>query len=264
MSATLDAPREAESIVTTATAKERCNDSRQQQEAEQQRSTAEPRDEGNGNDDRRRKWRMQRYSTAKTKTISNSKRKIRLSFKTNTWILPRHRICRRKRILSKLSPQLPSAEPPVSVWTKISKSIMLADFGSLLTKILFSSGRTEIYGILIDMKIPTERSLCWGLRASKTVNLWNVLEALGFWLSYGELHSLYSPLRENRIDICFEMIDVAPSEMKDDEFRTAVAWPIANAKSAERLSLKWRMTVVSIWQMTFVSAGQQFLWDRRS
>ena len=44
-------------------------------------------------------------------------------------------------------------------------SIMLADFGSLLTKILFSYRSTEVYGILIVMKIPTERSRSWGLRS---------------------------------------------------------------------------------------------------
>ena len=44
-------------------------------------------------------------------------------------------------------------------------SIMLAGFGSLLTKILFSFRSTEVYGILIVMKIPTERSRSWGLRS---------------------------------------------------------------------------------------------------
>ena len=44
-------------------------------------------------------------------------------------------------------------------------SIMLAGFSSLLTKILFSFRSTEVYGILIVMKIPTERSRSWGLRS---------------------------------------------------------------------------------------------------
>ena len=44
-------------------------------------------------------------------------------------------------------------------------SIMLAGFGSLLTKILFSFRSTEVYGILVVMKIPTERSRSWGLRS---------------------------------------------------------------------------------------------------
>ena len=46
-----------------------------------------------------------------------------------------------------------------------SDSIMLAGFSSLLTKILFSCRSTEVYGILIVMKIPTERSRSWGLRS---------------------------------------------------------------------------------------------------
>ena len=44
-------------------------------------------------------------------------------------------------------------------------SIMLAGFGSLLTKILFLFRSTEVYGILIVIKIPTERSRSWGLRS---------------------------------------------------------------------------------------------------
>ena len=43
--------------------------------------------------------------------------------------------------------------------------LCLAGFGSLLTKILFSFKSTEVYGILIVMKIPTERSRSWGLRS---------------------------------------------------------------------------------------------------
>ena len=46
-----------------------------------------------------------------------------------------------------------------------SDSIMLAGFGSLLTKILFSYRSTEVYGVLIVMKTPTERSRSWGLRS---------------------------------------------------------------------------------------------------
>ena len=45
-------------------------------------------------------------------------------------------------------------------------SITLVGFGSLLTKILFSYRSTEVYGILIVMKIPAERSRSWGLRSN--------------------------------------------------------------------------------------------------
>lgn len=44
-------------------------------------------------------------------------------------------------------------------------SIMLTGFGNLLPKILFSFRSTEVYGILIVMKIPTERGRSWGLRS---------------------------------------------------------------------------------------------------
>ena len=44
-------------------------------------------------------------------------------------------------------------------------AFILADRGSLLTKILFSFRSTEVYGILIVMKIPTERGRSWGLRS---------------------------------------------------------------------------------------------------
>ena len=50
-------------------------------------------------------------------------------------------------------------------------SIMLAGFGSLLTKILFSYRSTEVSGTLIVMKVPTERSRSWGRRSGKTVSL---------------------------------------------------------------------------------------------
>ena len=50
-------------------------------------------------------------------------------------------------------------------------SIMLAGFGSLLTKILFSYRSTEVSGTLIAMKVPTERSRSWGRRAGKTATL---------------------------------------------------------------------------------------------
>ena len=43
-----------------------------------------------------------------------------------------------------------------------SDSITLAGFGNLLTKILFSFRSTEVYGVLIVMKIPAERSRSWG------------------------------------------------------------------------------------------------------
>jgi len=57
-------------------------------------------------------------------------------------------------------------------------SIMLVGFGSLLTKILFSYRSTEVYGILIVMKIPTERSRSWGLRSNP-------------WLLIGEVREVF-------------------------------------------------------------------------
>jgi len=57
-------------------------------------------------------------------------------------------------------------------------SITLAGFGSLLTKILFSYRSTEVYGILIVMKIPTERSRSWGLRSNP-------------WLLIGEVREVF-------------------------------------------------------------------------
>ena len=63
-------------------------------------------------------------------------------------------------------------------------SIMLAGFGSLLTKILFSFRSTEVYGILIVMKIPTERSRSWGLRSG----LWPLIGVVREVCIY--LHSL--------------------------------------------------------------------------
>ena len=65
---------------------------------------------------------------------------------------------------SLLSLQQQSAEPPVRCGRK-SDSIRLAGFGSLLTQIPFSYRSTEVYGILIVMKIPAERSRSWGLVA---------------------------------------------------------------------------------------------------
>ena len=63
-------------------------------------------------------------------------------------------------------------------------SIMLAGFGSLLTKILFSFRSTEVYGILTVMKIPTERSRSWGLRSG----LWPLIGVVREVCIY--LHSL--------------------------------------------------------------------------
>lgn len=59
-------------------------------------------------------------------------------------------------------------------------------FGSLLTKILFSYRSTEVYGILIVMKIPTERSRSWGLRSNPWLLIGDVREVifmppLSFW-----------------------------------------------------------------------------------
>ena len=63
-------------------------------------------------------------------------------------------------------------------------SIMLAGFGSLLTKILFSYKSTEVYGVLIVMKTPTERSRSWGLRSG----LWPLIGVVREVWIY--LHSL--------------------------------------------------------------------------
>ena len=63
-------------------------------------------------------------------------------------------------------------------------SIMLAGFGSLLTKILFSYRSTEVYGVLIVMKTPTERSRSWGLRSG----LWPLIGVVREVCIY--LHSL--------------------------------------------------------------------------
>ena len=78
---------------------------------------------------------------------------------------------------SLLSLQQQSAEPPVRCGRK-SDSIMLVGFGSLLTKILFSYRSTEVYGILIVMKIPAERSRSWGLRSNP-------------WLLIGEVREVF-------------------------------------------------------------------------
>lgn len=53
-------------------------------------------------------------------------------------------ICKRKCILTLLSQQQQSAEPPVSVCTKISVTKERRIFYSLLTKILFSYRSTEV------------------------------------------------------------------------------------------------------------------------
>ena len=73
--------------------------------------------------------------------------------------------------------QQQSAEPPVRCGRK-SDGITLAGFGSLLTKILFSFRSTEVYGILIVMKIPAERSRSWGLRSNP-------------WLLIGEVREVF-------------------------------------------------------------------------
>ena len=79
--------------------------------------------------------------------------------------LPRLKACRRKLH------QVPYGHKAAMCGTtgtgvdENSDGIMLAGFGSLLTKILFSFRSTEVYGILIVMKIPTERSRSWGLRS---------------------------------------------------------------------------------------------------
>ena len=89
---------------------------------------------------------------------------------------------------SLLSLQQQSAEPPVRCGRK-SDSITLAGFGSLLTKILFSYRSTEVYGILIVMKIPTERSRSWGLRSNPWLLIGEVREVcICLHSHFGSMH----------------------------------------------------------------------------
>ena len=117
-------------------------------------------------------------STASAQATANEK--ISPNFKISTGKLPRHRICRRKLIKvpychynSKVRNHLYGVDENLD-------SITLAGFGSLLTKILFSYRSTEVYGILIVMKIPTERSRSWGLRSNP-------------WLLIGEVREVFIP-----------------------------------------------------------------------
>ena len=83
----------------------------------------------------------------------------------STGELPRLKFCRRK--LQQV-PYSHKAAMCGTTGTGVGENldrIMLAGFGSLLTKILISFKSTEVYGILIVMKIPTERSRSWGLRS---------------------------------------------------------------------------------------------------
>ena len=104
--------------------------------------------------------------TATASAQAKANEKISPNFKISTGKLPRHRICRRKlhqvpygHLGSKVRNHLYGVDENLD-------SITLAGFGSLLTKILFSYRSTEVYGILIVMKIPTERSRSWGLRSN--------------------------------------------------------------------------------------------------
>jgi len=104
--------------------------------------------------------------TAIASAQATANEKISPNFKISTGKLPRHRICRRKlhqvpygHLGSKVRNHLYGVDENLD-------SITLAGFGSLLTKILFSYRSTEVYGILIVMKIPTERSRSWGLRSN--------------------------------------------------------------------------------------------------
>ena len=81
---------------------------------------------------------------ASTQAQATANEKISPNFKMSMRKLPRHKICRRKCILTLLSQQQQSAEPPVSVCTKISVTKERRIFYSLLTKILFSYRSTEV------------------------------------------------------------------------------------------------------------------------
>ena len=78
---------------------------------------------------------------------------------------PSLKFCRRKLQQSPLQSRSSNVRNHRYGCVRKSDSIMLAGFSSLLTKILFSCRSTEVYGILIVMKIPTERSRSWGLRS---------------------------------------------------------------------------------------------------
>ena len=139
----------------------------------------------------------------------------------STGKLPRHRICRRKLH------QVPYGHYNSNVRNHLYgvdenlDSIMLAGFGSLLTKILFSYRSTEVYGILIVMKIPTERSRSWGLRSNPWLLIGEVREVCICLHSHFEsmhfgalrwLHSTH-PYGKIEYDFRFDMIDVVPFEM---------------------------------------------------
>ena len=109
-------------------------------------------------------------------------------------------------------------------------SIMLAGFGSLLTKILFSYRSTEVSGTLIVMKVPTERSRSWGRRTGKTANLWKCLKPMASDSLLGSCTRKYSPYGKIKYDTCFEMIDVVPFVMIYDKFRAVVVWPATAAR----------------------------------
>jgi len=116
--------------------------------------------------------------TAKASAQATANEKISPNFKISAGKLPRHRICRRKLI------QVPYGHYNSKVRNHLYgvdenlDSITLAGFGSLLTKIPFSYRSTEVYGILIVMKIPTERSRSWGLRSNP-------------WLLIGEVREVF-------------------------------------------------------------------------
>ena len=100
----------------------------------------------------------------------------KICIKTGIWIkdpnyyekhgeIAKVQICRRKL---QLVPYSHKAAMCGTTGTGVDENldgIMLAGFGSLLTKILFSYRSTEVYGVLIVMKTPTERSRSWGLRS---------------------------------------------------------------------------------------------------
>ena len=100
----------------------------------------------------------------------------------------------------------------------------LADCGSLLTKILFSYRSTEVWGILIVMKILTERYLGWGVSwRSMVVDRWRAWGILCLHSHFeskhrGALRWLHSthPYGKIEYDTCFEMIDVVLIEMTND------------------------------------------------
>lgn len=98
--------------------------------------------------------------------------------------LPRLKFCRRKLHQVPYDHKAAKCGTTGTGVDENMDSIMLAGFGSLLTKILFSFRSTEVYGILIVMKIPTERSRSWGLRSG----LWPLIGVVREVCIY--LHSL--------------------------------------------------------------------------